>query len=189
MLRSDELTSENQPKLPQSENILHGEIAINYKAGVETLSIKNSDDEIVSMPINGMLQDVASALAKHESRNDNPHSVTKEQVGLGNVDNTADIDKPISVLQQEALDEKLNNAENGGIANNLTTNASNIALSAAMGIELNNKLDSVTEGTVGNLQALEVRVASIEEEISGSTEYIEATLMPLAQNLHNTLTI
>lgn len=36
----------------------------------------------------------------------NPHHVTKEQVGLGNVDNTADIDKPISKWTQEALDKR-----------------------------------------------------------------------------------
>lgn len=33
-------------------------------------------------------------------------SVTKEQVGLGNVDNTSDADKPISTATQAALDEK-----------------------------------------------------------------------------------
>lgn len=36
----------------------------------------------------------------------NPHGVTKEQVGLENVDNTADLDKPISNATQAALDEK-----------------------------------------------------------------------------------
>lgn len=33
----------------------------------------------------------------------NPHQVTKDQVGLGNVDNTSDEDKPISTATQEAL--------------------------------------------------------------------------------------
>lgn len=35
---------------------------------------------------------------------ENPHQVTKEQIGLGNVDNTSDADKPISSAVQEALD-------------------------------------------------------------------------------------
>src|SRR5690606_29803996 len=35
-------------------------------------------------------------LAAHEADADNPHSVTKAQVGLGNVDNTSDADKPVS---------------------------------------------------------------------------------------------
>lgn len=33
-------------------------------------------------------------------------TVTKEAVGLGNVDNTSDADKPVSDLQQQALDQK-----------------------------------------------------------------------------------
>ena len=40
----------------------------------------------------------------HTSLKTNPHGVTAEQVGLGNVDNTSDKDKPISTAMQEALD-------------------------------------------------------------------------------------
>ena len=36
---------------------------------------------------------------------DNPHQVTKVQVGLGNVDNTSDMDKPVSTATREAIDE------------------------------------------------------------------------------------
>jgi hypothetical protein len=45
---------------------------------------------------------------EHSARTDNPHATTKVQVGLGNVDNTADSDKPISAAQQTALDAKAN---------------------------------------------------------------------------------
>src|SRR5690606_32350951 len=43
---------------------------------------------------------------EHTLRIDNPHSVTKAQVGLGNVDNTSDFDKPISNATQTALNGK-----------------------------------------------------------------------------------
>lgn len=36
----------------------------------------------------------------------NPHGVTKLQVGLSNVDNTSDVDKPVSTAQQIALNSK-----------------------------------------------------------------------------------
>lgn len=39
----------------------------------------------------------------HVSDTANPHSVTKAQVGLGSVDNTADTAKPVSTLQGEAV--------------------------------------------------------------------------------------
>jgi len=41
----------------------------------------------------------------------NPHTVTAAQVGLGNVDNTSDADKPVSTAQQTALDLKLDNTQ------------------------------------------------------------------------------
>ena len=40
----------------------------------------------------------------HIVRQDNPHGVTAAQIGLGLVDNTADVDKPISTATQAALD-------------------------------------------------------------------------------------
>ena len=49
---------------------------------------------------------VNDAVAAHADRTDNPHSVTKAQVGLGSVDNTSDLSKPISTAVQAALDEK-----------------------------------------------------------------------------------
>lgn len=41
----------------------------------------------------------ASAISTHAGRTDNPHAVTKTQVGLGNADNTSDIAKPVSTAQ------------------------------------------------------------------------------------------
>ena len=45
-------------------------------------------------------------LSGHISDTNNPHNVTKEQLDLENVDNTSDIDKPISTAIQEALNDK-----------------------------------------------------------------------------------
>ncbi len=57
-------------------------------------------------------QDISSKanvtdLTSHTTNKSNPHSVTKTQVGLGNVDNTSDASKPISTATQSALDLKL----------------------------------------------------------------------------------
>ncbi|MFI3241764.1 MAG: hypothetical protein R3Y43_04280 [Alphaproteobacteria bacterium] len=45
-------------------------------------------------------------LSSHTSNVSNPHSVTKSQVGLGNCDNTSDVNKPISTATQTVLDTK-----------------------------------------------------------------------------------
>lgn len=42
----------------------------------------------------------------------NPHNVTKNQVGLGKVDNTSDLEKPISTATQDALDDKVDIDQN-----------------------------------------------------------------------------
>ena len=41
----------------------------------------------------------------------NPHNVTKINVGLGNVDNTSDANKPVSTATQTALDNKVDDAQ------------------------------------------------------------------------------
>lgn len=48
----------------------------------------------------------SAARTTHEARTDNPHAVTKAQVGLGSVDNTSDANKPVSTAQQTALNLK-----------------------------------------------------------------------------------
>lgn len=40
-----------------------------------------------------------NSLVEHKDNKENPHMVTKSQVGLGNVDNTSDADKPVSNAQ------------------------------------------------------------------------------------------
>lgn len=53
--------------------------------------------------INQNIDDVISNLTTHKSDKNNPHSVTKTQVGLSNVDNTSDADKPISTAAETRL--------------------------------------------------------------------------------------
>ena len=52
-------------------------------------------------------EDTIAKSAEHIIDKKNPHEVTKAQIGLGDVDNTSDMEKPISTLTQEALDKKL----------------------------------------------------------------------------------
>ena len=52
------------------------------------------------------VSDNLTTLTSHTGNTSNPHSVTKAQVGLGNVDNTSDASKPISTAVQTALNAK-----------------------------------------------------------------------------------
>lgn len=55
----------------------------------------------------GKIAKSISDLIAHIANRANPHVVTKAQVGLSNVDNTSDLNKPISTAQQTTLDAKL----------------------------------------------------------------------------------
>ena len=63
-------------------------------------------------------------LDSHVTDSNNPHQVTSLQIGLENVDNTSDLDKPISNDTQSAID-----STNGEVSNNttnITDNSNNI---------------------------------------------------------------
>lgn len=72
----------------------------------------------------GITADKVSAYDSHLENTSNPHSVTKTQVGLGNVDNTSDMNKPISTATQAALDAKQASLVSG--SNIKTLNGQNI---------------------------------------------------------------
>lgn len=62
-----------------------------------TTTLKTAYDDAVSwISTNG------TNVLNHLSNTSNPHSVTKSQVGLSNVDNTSDVNKPVSTAQATA---------------------------------------------------------------------------------------
>ncbi|MCM1324399.1 MAG: hypothetical protein NC218_09620 [Acetobacter sp.] len=64
----------------------------------------------------------ASDLTAHIQDNNNPHAVTKAQVGLDQVDNTSDFDKPLSSAALAALDGKVDKQVGKTLSSNDYTN-------------------------------------------------------------------
>lgn len=58
---------------------------------------------------------VQTNLETHINNKSNPHEVNKDQVGLGNVDNTSDANKPISTATQNALNSKFNASDGNAL--------------------------------------------------------------------------
>jgi len=82
-----------------------------YKSGTNVSFTENEDGSVtISLSENVSSEDTVArdAIDNHKSDTSNPHNVTPAQIGLGNVDNTADLDKPISTAVQTALDDKAN---------------------------------------------------------------------------------
>lgn len=88
----------------------------------------------------------ATAIATHTGNTNNPHGVTKSQVGLGNVDNTSDLNKPISTATQSALDGKVDKVSGKGLSSKDYTKAEKDKLA---GIEAGAQVNTVM-GVKGN---------------------------------------
>lgn len=85
-----------------------------------------------------------NTISSHIANTSNPHSVTKAQVGLGNVDNTSDLNKPISTATQNALNAK---------QDTLTT------------AQLSAVNSGVTTSTVAQVQTNKEDIASLDAEL------------------------
>lgn len=83
-----------------------------------------------------------SPITAHITNYDNPHQVTKDQVGLGNVDNTSDLDKPLSNNDKAALDLKIGSITFASIGSSLAMNlyALKEPIELGSGVTLSNKL-------------------------------------------------
>ena len=99
-------------------------------------------------------------LSGHISDTSNPHNVTKEQLGLENVDNTSDIDKPISTAIQEALDGKAPTKHSS------TTNAYGVGNASNYGhLKLSDSTTS-TSSTSSGIAATPKAVKTISDTLS-----------------------
>lgn len=114
--------------------------ASSFTAGVMSASDKTKLDGLKAQAeIDTSINNVQNNLTTHISNKSNPHSVTKVQVGLGNVDNTSDANKPISTATQNALNSKFNASD----GNALKQRVDNIPELVATDITVDSDNDSV----------------------------------------------
>lgn len=87
-----------------------------FAAGVMSASDKTKLDGLKSQAeTDTTINNMQNNLTTHINNKANPHQVTKEQVGLSNVDNTSDANKPISTATQNALNGKFSATEGNNL--------------------------------------------------------------------------
>lgn len=111
--------------------VLQKSSAANYATGWQTLNKTDiglgqvDDTADVDKPVSSAMQtaldgkeaSIAGGAANQYWRGDKTwHDLDKTVVGLGSVDNTSDVNKPISTAQQQALDQKANKTDVVAIA-------------------------------------------------------------------------
>lgn len=110
------------------------------QAGLMSSSDKTKLDGLKDQAgITSDIDAVQTNLETHINNKSNPHEVNKAQVGLGNVDNTSDANKPISTATQNALNSKFNASD----GNALKQRVDNIPELVATDITVDSDNDSV----------------------------------------------
>lgn len=114
--------------------------ATTSNAGVMSATDKTKLDGLKDQAgITSDINAVQTNLETHINNKSNPHEVTKDQVGLGNVDNTSDANKPISNATQTALNGKFSATD----GNALKQRVDNIPELVATDITVDSDNDSV----------------------------------------------
>lgn len=107
--------------------------------------------------------DAQTSITSHTSNTSNPHGVTKAQVGLGNVDNTSDVNKPISTATQTALDGKVDKVSGKGLSTNDYTTDEKTKLAGIESGANKTVIDSALSSTSVNPVQNKIVKTSIDE--------------------------
>lgn len=142
-------------------------------AKLKQLRTREELDELVKT----VLQTLKTVGETHTARKDNPHNVTKDQVGLGSVDDTSDLDKPISHAVEEALGAKVSYDDLNYIFNDLSSRCS----------ELSNTLSEI-EPISRTLAEMAIEEKSYGVKIDFSMPNLKYTSLG-NQKLHETLPV
>ena len=94
---------------------------------------------------------ITSNLNNHISDYRNPHKVTKAQVGLSDVDNTSDADKPVSNATQTELDKKANQTEVNRLQQTITNLQTTIQQLQSQITNMSTTIESV-QNNITNMQ-------------------------------------
>lgn len=145
--------------------------ATTSQAGLMSSSDKTKLDGLKDQAgITSDINAVQTNLETHINNKFNPHEVTKDQVGLGNVDNTSDANKPISNATQTALNGKFSATDGNAlkqrvdnipelVATDITVNSDNDSVNISL--DMTSIVDGTLSGTTININSATASKAGI----------------------------
>ncbi len=164
---------------------------------ISSTALSKLNDLPSQTELSGELQTLSRDISDHTANKENPHEVTKEQVGLSNVDNTSDADKPVSTAVQESLDTKVpkTTTVNGhALDTDITILKSDIGLGNVDNTsDLEKPVSTATQGAIDELsrdtttalQDLKTDIDGVEAALNDSNKVSSAAINDLAGVLKN----
>lgn len=111
---------------------------------------------------------ITSNLNKHIQDYQNPHKVTKDQVGLSNVDNTSDADKPVSDATQTELDKKANQT----YVNQLQQTITNLQTTIQQLQTKVNNMSTTIESVQNNITNMQTTISTLPTVDNNDAKYL-----------------
>ena len=145
--------------------------ASSFTAGVMSASDKTKLDGLKAQAeIDTSISNVQNNLNAHINNRTNPHRVTKEQIGLDQVDNTSDANKPISNATQTALNGKFSATDGNAlkqrvdnipelVATDITVDSDNDSVNISL--DMTSIVDGTLSGTTININSATASKAGI----------------------------
>lgn len=149
--------------IPTKAALVNGDITVKNAENANSASRANADKngKDITTYVAKETDPTVPAWAKKETK----PTYTKAEVGLGNVDNTADLDKPISKETQNALNTKVDKVSGKGLSTNDYTTAEK------------NKLGNLAEDTVryGEQSLTQSQKSQARSNIGAGTSNFDGT--------------
>lgn len=145
--------------------------ASSFTAGVMSASDKTKLDGLKAQAeIDTSISNVQNNLNAHINNRTNPHRVTKKQIGLDQVDNTSDANKPISNATQTALNGKFSATDGNAlkqrvdhipelVATDITVDSDNDSVNISL--DKTSIVDGTLSGTTINITSATASKAGI----------------------------
>lgn len=149
--------------------------ATTSQAGLMSSSDKTKLDGLKDQAgITSDIDAVQTNLETHINNKSNPHEVNKDQVGLGNVDNTSDANKPISTATQNALNSKFN-ASDGNALKQTIENMPNLVVTEG---RLSHKNNGISLSLIQQDLKDQVNTDSILLKFNPATDSTAGIILP-----------
>ena len=149
--------------------------ASSFTAGVMSASDKTKLDGLKAQAeIDTSISNVQNNLNAHINNRTNPHRVTKEQIGLDQVDNTSDANKPISTATQNALNSKFN-ASDGNALKQTIENMPNLVVTEG---RLSHKNDRISLSLIQQDLKNQANTDSILLKFNPATDSTAGIILP-----------
>lgn len=149
--------------------------ATTSQAGVMSSSDKTKLDGLKDQAgITSDIDAVQTNLETHINNKSNPHEVSKDQVGLGNVDNTSDANKPISNATQTALNGKFS-ATDGNALKQTIENMPNLVVTEG---RLSHKNDRISLSLIQQDLKDQANTDSILLKFNPATDSTAGIILP-----------